>query len=157
MPDEPMITDAIEIRAPREAVFRALTDADQLAMWMATTAESDPRAGGRFRYTFEFDDAAQNNEQSGEYLAVEPGERVALPWRFPFSPKATTVEYRLEATADTTRVSFSHRGFERGEPWDGARARFGPGWRAFLEGLKRWVEERTPSRPLGIRGSDMTG
>jgi uncharacterized protein YndB with AHSA1/START domain len=156
MPDDLMITDAIEIGAPRAAVFRALTDADELAMWMATTAESDPRPGGRFRYAFEFADAAQNNEQAGEYVAVDPDERVSLPWRFPFSPKATTVEYRLSESGDTTTVNFRHTGFESGEPWDSARARFGPGWRAFLEALKHWVEERTPGRPLGIRGADAT-
>jgi uncharacterized protein YndB with AHSA1/START domain len=152
MSDELKITDAIGIRAPRAAVFRALTDPAELGGWLATTAESDPRTGGAFRYVFEFDDAAQNNQQAGTYIAIEPEQRVALPWRFPFSPKATTVEYRLDESDGETRVGFTHSGFESGEPWDSARARFGPGWRAFLEGLKTWVEDRTPSRPLGIKG-----
>ena len=152
MSDDLKITDAIAIRAPRAAVFRALTEPDELGGWMATSAESDPRPGGRFRYVFEFDDPAQNNEQAGTYIEVERDLRVALPWRFPFSPKATTVEYRLDESDGETRVSFTHSGFESGEPWDSARARFGPGWRAFLESLKRWVEERRPSRPLGIKG-----
>jgi uncharacterized protein YndB with AHSA1/START domain len=153
MTDGPTITDVILIQAPRAAVFRALTDPEELGQWMATTAESDPRSGGRFRYAFEFEDAAQNNEQAGEYLDVETDRRIVLPWRFPFSPKATTVEYVLDDEADATRVSFTHSGFETGEPWDSARARFGPGWRAFLESLKQWVEKRTASRPLGIKGA----
>jgi uncharacterized protein YndB with AHSA1/START domain len=146
------ITDSIEIQAPPGTVFRALTDAGELAQWMATTAESDPRGGGRFRYAFEFDDPAQNNEQAGSYIEVEPDRSVVLPWRFPFSPKETVVEYRLEGTNGRTQLSFTHSGFESGEPWDSARARFGPGWQAFLEALKRWVEERSPGRPLGIKG-----
>lgn len=151
MPDDLTITDGIEIRAPRAAVFRALTDAEELGQWMATAAESDPRAGGAFRYVFEFDDPAQNNEQAGEYVEVVPDRWVVLPWRFPFSPKATTVEYDLDGAGSNTRLSFTHRGFESGEPWDTARARFGPGWRAFLESLKRWVEDRNPGRPIGIK------
>jgi uncharacterized protein YndB with AHSA1/START domain len=152
MSDDLKITDEIAIRAPRGAVFRALTDPDELGGWLATSAESDPRTGGSFRYAFEFDDVSQNNEQAGTYSKVEPDRRVALPWRFPFSPKATTVEYVLNESDGETRVTFTHSGFESGEPWDSARARFGPGWRSFLEGLKTWVEERTPSRPLGIKG-----
>ena len=153
MPDDLTITDAIVIRAPRATVFRALTDASELAQWMATSAESDPRQGGQFRYVFEFDDPSQNNEQAGEYLEIVPDERVRLPWRFPFSPKATTVDYALDGDGSETTVGFTHSGFEGGEPWDTARARFGPGWRAFLEALKHWVEDRTPGRPLGIKGS----
>jgi uncharacterized protein YndB with AHSA1/START domain len=153
MTDGLTISDAIVIHAPRADVFRALTAPEELAQWMATTVESDPRRGGPFRYAFEFEDPAENNEQAGEYLAFDADRRVVLPWRFPFSPKATTVTYELDDDADGTRVSFTHSGFETGEPWDTARARFGPGWRAFLESLKHWVEERTPGRPLGIKGS----
>ena len=153
MSDDLTITDAIEIQAPRASVFHALTDANELAQWMATTAESDPRAGGQFRYIFEFEDPSQDNEQAGSYVAVERDRRVVLPWRFPFSSKATTVEYVLDGTLNRTTVGFTHSGLESGEPWDTARTRFGPGWRAFLEALKRWVEEREPSRPLGIRGA----
>jgi uncharacterized protein YndB with AHSA1/START domain len=89
----------------------------------------------------EFEDPAQNNEQAGEYLAVEPDRRLALPWTFPFSDRQTTVEYRLEGSGGGTKVEFAHSGFESGEPWDTARERFTGGWRMFLEGLKRYVED----------------
>jgi uncharacterized protein YndB with AHSA1/START domain len=146
------INDAVTIEAPSEQVFVALTDAGALEQWLATKVESDARTGGQFRYEFEFDDAEQNNAQEGQYVAVEPGRRVALPWVFPFSPKQTTVEYVLASAGDGTRVDFTHSGFEEGEPWDGARERFTGGWRMFLEGLKRHVETGEASRPLGIRG-----
>jgi hypothetical protein len=68
--------------------------------------------------------------------------------------KATTVEYRLDRSGDSTHVSFTYIGFESGEPWDSARARFGPGWHAFLESLKRWVErpraEPSAGDPRGL-------
>jgi uncharacterized protein YndB with AHSA1/START domain len=152
MPDAPPIEDHVRIDATQAAVFRALTDPDELGSWMATRAESDPRDGGSFEYVFEFADAPQNNAQRGEYIAVEPDRRVALPWMFPFSDKATTVEYRLDGNAGSTDVHFRHSGFETGEPWDSARERFAGGWHAFLESLKSWVETGADARPLGIKG-----
>lgn len=145
------IKDSITIEAAPDDVFRALTEAGELEQWLATKVESDAETGGRFRYDFEFEDAAQNNAQDGEYLAVEPGRRVALPWVFPFSPKQTTVEYALEPAGEETRVDFTHSGFDEGEPWDGARERFTGGWRMFLESLKRHVETGAASHPLGIK------
>jgi uncharacterized protein YndB with AHSA1/START domain len=149
--NENQIQDTITVEAAPQRVFRALTDAEALEQWMATKAESDAEPGGRFRYEFEFEDAAQNNVQEGSYVAIDAERLVAIPWVFPFSPKVTTVEFELEPADDATRVSFTHAGFEEGEPWDGARERFTGGWRMFLESLKRYVETGTPSHPLGIK------
>jgi uncharacterized protein YndB with AHSA1/START domain len=148
---ERTIQDEITIAAPPEDVFRALTEADALERWMATKVESDARTGGRFRYEFVFDDPSQNNTQEGEYVAIEEGRRVALPWVFPFSDKRTTVEYSLEPSGDGTYVAFSHAGFGDGEPWDGAYERFTGGWRMFLDGLKSYVETGAASLPLGMK------
>ena len=151
MSDPAAIEDSITVSAPKEEVFRALTDAERLERWMATSAESEPRTGGRFRYSFEFEDASQNNAQEGEYLEVVPNEKVALPWVFPFSPKQTRVEYTITGNGDTTEVGFRHSGFERGEGWDQARERFVGGWRMFLEGLKAHVERGADARPFGMK------
>ena len=145
------IRDSIRISAPREEVFRALTEPDRLESWLATSVESDPRTGGQFRYSFEFEDASQNNVQEGEYLEVVPGRRVSLPWVFPFSPKQTQVEYVLSGDGGETEVAFRHSGFESGEPWDGARERFVGGWRTVLEGLKAHVEDGSHARPFGMK------
>jgi uncharacterized protein YndB with AHSA1/START domain len=151
MADGGTIHDAVTIRAPRERVFAALTDPTELANWMATDAESDARSGGAFRYVFEFGDASQNNEQAGEYIAVDADRRLVLPWTFPFADAPTTVTYELADTDEGTEVRFMHAGFADGEPWDTARERFTGGWRMFLEALREWVEAGVPSHPLGIR------
>jgi uncharacterized protein YndB with AHSA1/START domain len=145
------IEDSITIRAPRSTVFGALTEAQRLERWLATAVESDPRTGGRFRYSFEFEDASRNNVQEGEYLEVVADERLAVPWVFPFSPKQTRVEYTLAGDGDETEVTFRHTGFESGEPWNQARERFVGGWRMFLEGLKAHVEQGADQRPLGMK------
>jgi uncharacterized protein YndB with AHSA1/START domain len=148
---ERSIQTTVTIEAPTEAVFRALTEPEALEHWLATKVESDPKAGGRFRYEFEFDDPAQNNVQEGEYLEVEDSTRVALPWTFGFSPKQTTVEYALRPENGGTRVDFTHLGFEEGEPWAGVYERFTGGWQMFLESLKSYVETGAPSLPMGMR------
>ena len=145
------IQDSITIQAQRSEVFRALTEPERLQRWMATEAESDPRTGGRFRYSFEFEDASQDNAQQGEYIEVVPDRRLVLPWVFPFSPKETRVEYTLTGDGDETEVAFSHSGFEDGEPWRQARERFVAGWRMFLEGLKAHVEQGADGHPFGMK------
>jgi uncharacterized protein YndB with AHSA1/START domain len=152
MTDGAAIEQSITIHAPRSEVFGALTEPDRLERWMATSAESEPRTGGRFRYSFEFDDASQNNTQEGEYHEVVQDKRVVLPWVFPFSPKKTSVEYTLTGGGDDTEVVFRHTGFESGEPWEQARERFDGGWRMFLEGLKAHVEEGRDGHPFGMKG-----
>ena len=149
---ERAITDEITIEAHPGEVSRALTEADALEHWMATSVESDARTGGRFRYAFEFEDPSQNNVQEGTYGTVED-DRVELPWRFPFADKQTTVSYELTGEDGSTRVAFRHGGFEEGEPWDGAYERFTGGWRMFLEGLKRYVETGDSSLPFGMKSS----
>jgi uncharacterized protein YndB with AHSA1/START domain len=145
------IKTSVAIDAPTESVFRALTEADALEHWLATKVESEAKTGGRFRYEFEFDDPAQNNVQEGEYLAVEDSSRVTVPWRFPFSPKHTTVDYVVSGEGAGARVDFTHSGFEEGEPWDGAYERFTGGWELFLQGLKTYVETGAASLPFGMR------
>jgi uncharacterized protein YndB with AHSA1/START domain len=152
MTDATAIDDSITISAPKGDVFEALTRPERLERWMATTVESDPRKGGHFRYSFEFDDTSQNNVQEGEYLDVLRAERVALPWLFPFSPEQTRVEYRLAGDGDETEVQFRHSGFGSGEPWDQARDRFVGGWKLFLGCLKAHVEQGADERPLGMKG-----
>jgi uncharacterized protein YndB with AHSA1/START domain len=148
---ERSIQTTVTIGASTGAVFRALTEPEALEHWLATKVESDPKTGGRFRYEFEFDDPAQNNVQEGEYLEVEDPTRVVLPWMFGFSPKQTTVEYALRAENGSTRVDFTHAGFEEGDPWDGVYERFTGGWQMFLGGLKSYVETGAPSLPMGMR------
>jgi uncharacterized protein YndB with AHSA1/START domain len=146
------IADAITIEAPRTEVFAALTQAERLERWLATEVESEPRTGGRFRYSFEFDDPSQNRTQEGEYVDVVAGERVVLPWLFHFSSRLTRVEYVLTGDDETTRVDFRHSGFHSGEPWDGVLEDFAGGWRMFLERLRAHVEKGEDGRPFGIRG-----
>ena len=42
------VETTLEIEAPREAVWKALTEASELVRWFPLEAEVEPRVGGRY-------------------------------------------------------------------------------------------------------------
>jgi uncharacterized protein YndB with AHSA1/START domain len=66
----------IVLAEPREDVWRALTEPDELARWFANDVELDARPGGSGR--FRWDDGSERRAVVEE---VEPGRRFAFRWR----------------------------------------------------------------------------
>jgi len=74
------------INAPRELVFEAITNAEHIAKWFgprifSATAESDPRVGGKYRFTMIGTDQAPPEfkgpfPMKGEYLEFQRPEKV---------------------------------------------------------------------------------
>jgi uncharacterized protein YndB with AHSA1/START domain len=139
------------VRAPRDVVFRALTEAGELARWFPSSADSDPRAGGAFTYRFEFDDPSRNHTYLGRYLELVPAEHVAYPWRGALGE--TRVDIRLEPAGEATRVRLVHAGWGEGERWDESLELHRQGWRAFLDNLESVLERGKDMRAqqLGMR------
>lgn len=81
---------ALELRrtldAPRERIFKALTDPGELAKWWGpygfTTpeVEVDLRVGGGYRFGMQPPDGALFH-LAGEYLEIEPPSRLAYTFR----------------------------------------------------------------------------
>jgi len=70
------------IRASREDVFAMWTDAGSLEQWMTpggsrTTAELDPRVGGRYKIVMHGD---RDFDHHGEYLVVDPPAKLSFTW-----------------------------------------------------------------------------
>jgi uncharacterized protein YndB with AHSA1/START domain len=88
------ITREIELSAPREEVWEALTDPERLEDWFANEVELDatPGGSGYFRWT-------NGEERSAVVERVEPEERLVLRWE-----DDGMVELRLEDTGTGTRV-----------------------------------------------------
>jgi uncharacterized protein YndB with AHSA1/START domain len=139
------------VAAPPEAVFRALTEAGELARWFPSSAESDPRVGGRFSYRFEFDDPSRDHTYSGEYQAVVPGELVSYPWHGRLG--TTLVQFSLRPSGDGTAVQLIHSGWGEGPEWEEAEEMHRQGWTAFLENLRSYLERGEDRRAamLGLR------
>ena len=139
------------VDASPDAVFHALTDADELARWWVTSAESDARTGGSYSYRFEFEDESRNHTYTGEYIDVTPGARVAYPWTTGLGP--TEVDFRIEPAGGGTRVRLVHSGWGESGDWDESVQMHEEGWSFFLDNLKAYLErgEDTRAAAMGMK------
>jgi uncharacterized protein YndB with AHSA1/START domain len=162
------IHGVIEMAAPPEEVFTALTDPAQLAAWWGSDEtyrsydwQVDLRVGGRWssRQRSRRDPAAPETSVHGEYLVVEPPRLLVCTWCPSWEGFAeTTIRYELEpATVNGTtgtRLTITHSGFgDRAAAIDGHHR----GWTTVLGWLATHVERKagrvsatseTRSRPL---------
>jgi uncharacterized protein YndB with AHSA1/START domain len=107
------------LNAPPERVWRALTDPDELAGWLAP-AEIDLRVGGRVVLRFE------DNEHSGTITELREPEVLAYTWDE--ARTESLVRFKLEPDADGTRLTLRHT-FEHEADFSG----YGGGWHQHLE------------------------
>ena len=128
--------------APRERVFHAWTDPQELSRWWCpdeytnTGIEADPRPGGLFRFGMRRSSDGHQATISGRYLEVKPPERVVYTWNwdgfFPGSPETrVTVEF-LESGSGT-EVVLTHENFPHQTMRDG----HGKGWNAVFNRLAK--------------------
>ena len=142
----------IEIDAPPATVFQALTDADELSRWWTTRAESDPRTGGSFAYTWEFaEQTERNHTREDTYADVTPDEHVRYDWPMPLGN--TVVDFRLEPSGEGTTLVLAHEGWGSGGDWDQAYEMHASGWQFFLGNLKTYLElgEDRRAEAMGLK------
>ncbi len=135
---------SIVIDAPREKVFRALTDPDVLAKWFSLPLSQrpvvDPRAGGTYNLNWVYDvGGKQVTAGTSRILDIVENERLVtdwLDWRGDSSRKPQRLAWLLENVGGKTKVTLVHDGFER--PADIGDYPFG--WLSFLDDLKKTAE-----------------
>jgi uncharacterized protein YndB with AHSA1/START domain len=133
------IEQTLTVAAPRDEVFRALTDAGALKRWWITEGTSEPRTGGHFRYEWRMADPSNDHVQEGDYVEVVEGERIAYPWSA--GPAGDTrVTFALADAGSGTRVSLVHSGFSADPGLVEVHDRHDQGWRGFLANLKSVLE-----------------
>jgi uncharacterized protein YndB with AHSA1/START domain len=121
--DAPEFTITRMLRAPREIVWRAWTEAGELVNWLPSTPlESitfDVRKGGRYRYTMVNKESDQEFHTGGVFLDVVPFERLVFTWGYPDAPieSSPVVTLTLTAHGDGTEMTFHLRGIA-GHPGD---------------------------------------
>jgi uncharacterized protein YndB with AHSA1/START domain len=136
----------LTVDAPREQVFRALTDAEQLKRWWITDGISEPRAGGHYRYEWKMADPTNDHVQEGTYDEVVEGERIAYPWSSPAGDSRVTVT--LAGSNGGTRVSLVHEGIAEADQFE----RYEQGWQGFLANLKSVLEGGPDNRSaMGVQ------
>jgi len=135
MTDATEVVRTIEIRAPREAVFRYFTDPARFAAWWGEGSTVDPRPGGKvfIRYP-------NGATASGAFRELAPPGRVVFTFgnespAGPIPPGGSTVTVLLEEVPGGTRMTLRHSGFPSAE----IARHFVQGWRYQLSVFSRVV------------------
>jgi uncharacterized protein YndB with AHSA1/START domain len=133
------IERTIEINAPTEAVWKAISDAQELVRWFPLQAEIEPKAGGRYWMSW-------GGEFEGKSVIeiFEPGKRLRTTWpsmnRDGDKPAELAVDYHLEGQGGRTVLRLVHSGFGRGAAWDEEYEGVQNGWTFELRSLRHYLE-----------------
>lgn len=153
-PDNDSVITEIEIAAPAERVFRALTDRDQALQWgggkdfQITHWEMDRRVGGKWRLVSK-ERAGQGQifEHSGEIIRFDPPHLLEYSWYANWHPDPkhrTIVCWELSPTPAGTLLRVTHRGLA---PLAGAAQGYGEGWPGLVVQVKNFVEKLKKPTP----------
>ncbi len=144
------------IRAPREKVFAAFTDASMLQAWCCprglTVAEAsaDAKVGGAYRIVMARRDGSRF-VVAGEYQAIEAPGFIAYTWRGEGGPAAgstTLIEVRLTPKDGGVALHMRHTGF----PDAAARESHRQGWRSCFNRLSDLVDPEGSAGTLTLFG-----
>ena len=128
--------------APRERVFRAWTDPEEIKLWMAPgddftipTAEVDLQIGGKYKIAMKSPDG-NLNVVAGTYKEIRPPEKLVFTWTWieggmDVGETLVTVEFREQG--EKTEVSVTHDLL----PTDEARQAHSDGWNGCLGRLEK--------------------
>lgn len=143
------IDKTVDIAAPPERVYRALTDPRELGAWFQVDIEGDIRAGGEVWMT-STQPAHAGLRFQVRFVELIPAHRVVWEWH-PGEPDAsadaaaeprTVVTFVLEPSARGTRLTLSETGFDAISSARRAKA-FADntqGWNEVLVWLQTYVE-----------------
>ncbi|HZC22518.1 MAG TPA: SRPBCC domain-containing protein [Candidatus Binatia bacterium] len=148
--DQDTIVNQIQVAAPPERVFRALTDANELKRWFsgpdcpAKSWNMDARVGGHYSYTNEKASVVINGvsefECHGEILECDPPRLLAYTWIANWHDNKsarTVVRWELEKKGSGTSVKVTHSGLAS---LPVAREDYSGGWPGVVGMLKKYVE-----------------
>ena len=97
--DPATVRRSIDLDAPLEEVWKAITEESMLRDWLAPEVEIDPREGGEIACRYE-----DGEERRGTVELVEEAERLSFEWhRDGGAP--SRVEFLVDAVAGGTRLT----------------------------------------------------
>jgi uncharacterized protein YndB with AHSA1/START domain len=149
-PSQDAIVSEIQIAAPPERVFKALSDAGELQSWFRSPEcpvkfwKMDARVGGHYSYVTQKGSIVVNGvcefECQGEILECDPPHLLAYTWiaNWHDDPKShTVVRWELTQKGSGTHVKVTHGGLSN---LPVARKDYTGGWPEVVEMLKKFVE-----------------
>ena len=124
LPSDTEIRMERSFKAPRERVFKAVTDPELIAKWWGLRSTTtivdtfDPRVGGKWRFI----QRGENGEEyafRGEFLEIEPPSKVVQTFEFEGMPgHVVTDSMTLSEDGDGTRIRIDSK-FASKEDRDG--------------------------------------
>ncbi len=155
MTTERTIETSVELDAPVEAVWKALTDAEDLSNWFPPFAEVKPGVGGHIRSVWD-----EKQDWTSAIGAWEPNKHLRVVWCEATPPEQAeqakqagfycpfpiAVDYHLEAQGSKTILRLVHSGFSTDAVWDSQYDGTKRGWAYQLRGLKHYIERHRGTR-----------
>lgn len=119
-----------------DRLWRALTEADEVAQWMEAPARIDLRVGGNYTVF-----AGTENAEDCVIVRVEPERVLTFVWGMgrpdAWGNRTSVVEWTIEEEDDGCSYTFVHNGCaDRGEGEAGLPA----GWHGFLDQLDKHLD-----------------
>jgi len=131
------------IKAPRERVFAAWTNPEDIMKWWgpgvcyALSAKVDLRPGGAFHVTMQTSDPENPVAKiNGIYSEVTPPSKIVFTWSWENRPGETLVTVEFAEVQGGTSLTLTHEGFVDEE----ARDNHNWGWNGALDKLVRHSE-----------------
>ena len=132
--------------APRETVFALWLDAASLKDWMCagdthvSSIVVNPVVGGRFRIDMTSPDG-RTLLHIGEYLVIQPPEKLVFTWRSPaVDDRTTQVTVELRDDGDGCQLTLIHETL----PHEGSVEQHRMGWNDILSKLVACIVEEYP-------------
>jgi uncharacterized protein YndB with AHSA1/START domain len=131
------IERTVEIDAPIEAVWKAISEGEELAKWFSLDARVTPGVGGEIWLSW------PGMEGASPISVWEPGKR--LQTREEHGPVLMTVDWHLEAKGGKTILRLVHSGFGADAAWDDQYDDTLRGWAVFVGNLQHYLERHRGS------------
>jgi uncharacterized protein YndB with AHSA1/START domain len=134
----------IVIDATPEAVFKAITDPNELTHWFPDQAILESKIGGKMKFSFFKTDSEYRQMDyfpEGTITEIIPNKKISYTWQEPNIPgfPNTVVTWELEKMEDNkTRLKLFHTGFKPDE----TAKKHNEGWSHFLGQLIKYCAKR---------------
>jgi len=140
-------THEIVIDAPIEAVWKAITDAEELTRWFVEEASVEPGVGGSITISWGGGDKGESRIE-----AWEPNRLLRLDHKFGRDKGAVIVsEYTIERRDGKTVLRFVHSGIPASADWNGYYDGTDSGWASFFRTLRHYLEHHQGKRRTTIK------
>jgi uncharacterized protein YndB with AHSA1/START domain len=142
----------IAIDAPPDAVWKAITDAEELTRWFVDAAKVEPGVGGRISVSW---DGAEGGANTIEVWEPNSRLRVVLaPFESgPANSSGSPIvnEYTIERRGGKTILRLVHSGIPKAREWDGFYDGTNSGWKSFFRTLRHYLEHHAGKPRASIK------